>query len=91
MYQSIPSLTITPWATPRDSHILVAPGVRFLLLCLAQGVLNQSKSSISLKKARFLLCLCNLLHGRSEMVLAKTNAPNERNFQTDAGLKSARP
>ena len=28
MYQSIPSLTI-PWLTPRDSHILVAPGVGF--------------------------------------------------------------
>ena len=26
-----------PWATPEDSHILVAPGVGFLLLCLAWG------------------------------------------------------
>ena len=59
---NLPSLTI-PRATPGDSHILVAPGVWFSLLCLAQGsaprvcprgVLNQSKSS---KKARFLLCL----------------------------------
>ena len=38
-----------------DSHILVAPGVGFSLLCLApgglpRGVLNQSKSSIILKK-----------------------------------------
>ena len=59
MYQSIPSLTILPRATPGDSHILVAPGVGFSLLCLARGVLNQSKSSIILKKARFLLCLSN--------------------------------
>ena len=26
-----------PRATPRDSHILVAPGVGFSLLCLARG------------------------------------------------------
>ena len=66
MYKSIPSLTI-PRATPGDSHILVAPGVGFSLLCLARGSargqspggLNQSKSSIILKKARFLLCLLN--------------------------------
>ena len=56
MYQSIPSLTI-PRATSGDSHILVAlergrvfaplscPGV-----CPGGGVLNQSKSSIILKK-----------------------------------------
>ena len=50
MYQSIPSLTI-PRETPGDSHILVAPGVGFSLLCLARGVLNQSKSSIILKKS----------------------------------------
>ena len=38
MCQSIPSLTIPPpWATPGDSHILVAPGVGFSLLCLARG------------------------------------------------------
>ena len=36
MYQSIPSLTI-PRATPGVSHILVAPGVGFSLLCLARG------------------------------------------------------
>ena len=49
-----------PRVTPGDSHILVAPGVGFSLLCLAQGsarkfargVLNQSKSSIILKKKR---------------------------------------
>ena len=52
MYQSIPSLTITPGTTPGDSHILVASGVGFSLLCLARGVLNQSKSSIILKKKR---------------------------------------
>ena len=50
MYQSIPCLT-TPRATPGGSHILVAPGVGFSLLCLARGVLNQSKSSITLKKS----------------------------------------
>ena len=54
MYQSVPCLT-TPRATPGDSHILVAPGVGFSLLCLARGsswgVLNQSKSSITLKKS----------------------------------------
>ena len=52
-----------PRATPGDSHILVAPGVGFSLLCLAwgsaPGVLNQSKSLIILKKARFSLCLLN--------------------------------
>ena len=56
MYQSIPSLTIPPSrATPGDSHILVAPGIGFSLLCLPgvshQGVLNQSKSSIILKES----------------------------------------
>ena len=54
MYQSIPSLTISPRATPEDSHVLVAPGVGFSLLCLARGsarrVSNQSKSPIILKK-----------------------------------------
>ena len=52
MYQSIPSLTTPPphRATPGDSHILVAPGIGFLLLYLARGVLNQSKSSIILRK-----------------------------------------
>ena len=52
MYQSIPSLTILPSrATPVDSHILVAPGVGFSLLCLAREVLNQSKSSIILENS----------------------------------------
>ena len=45
-----------PGTTPGDSHILVAPGVGFSLLCLARGlafgVLNQSKSLIILKKKR---------------------------------------
>ena len=57
MYQSIPNLTIPPRATPGDSHILVAPGIGFSLLCLARGsvpgILNQSKSSIILKKCEF--------------------------------------
>ena len=37
--------------------------------------------------------LCNLLHGPSKMVLARTDALNERNFGTDTqlGLTSARP
>ena len=56
MYQSVPSLTIPPPPPPRDSHILVAPGVGFSLLYLVRGsaqwgVLNQSKSSIILKKS----------------------------------------
>ena len=52
MYQSIPSQTFPPPpGDPRDSHILVPPGVGFSLLCLARGVLNQSKSSIILKKS----------------------------------------
>ena len=59
MYQSIPGLTIPPRATPGDSHILIAPGVTFSLLCLtrgssrgyALGVLNLSKSSIIFKKS----------------------------------------
>ena len=58
-FQAWPS----PRATPGDSHILVVPGVGFSLLCLTQGqppeVLNQSKDSIILKKARFLLCFLN--------------------------------
>ena len=58
MYQSIPSLTI-PRASPGDLHILGAPGVGFVLLCLAQvfarGVLNQNKNLTILKKARFFL------------------------------------
>ena len=90
MYQSIPSLT-SPLGDPQGFAHSSCPGVRFSLLCLAQGVLNQSKSSISLKKSAIFACLCNLLHGRSEMVLARTDAPNERNFETDTGLKSARP
>ena len=54
-----------PLATPGDSHILVAPGVRFSFFCLARGlprmVLNQSKSSIILKKrAIFTLSLKQL-------------------------------
>ena len=62
------SVNPKPDHPPGDSHILVAPGVGFSLLCLARGsarglapggVLNQSKSSIILKKARFLLCLLN--------------------------------
>ena len=48
-----------PWATPRASHILVAPGVSFHSSVLPGGVLNQSKISIILKKVRFLLCLLN--------------------------------
>ena len=31
-------------ATPGDSHILAAPGVRFSLLCLAGGGLSQNKN-----------------------------------------------
>ena len=53
-------------ATPGDSHILVAPEVGFASLscpgvCTGffQGVSNQSKSSIILKKARFLFCFLN--------------------------------
>ena len=57
------SVNSKPDHPPGDSHILVAPGVGFLLLSLAResarGVLNKSKSSIILKKARFLLCLLN--------------------------------
>ena len=74
MYQSIPSLTI-PRATPGDSHILVAPRVGF---SGCPGVcpegLNQSKSSIILKKsAIFALSLkqtgsssFHMLYARSE-------------------------
>ena len=59
MYQSIPSLTIPPTPTPGDSHILVAPGVGFMLLCLALGssrgggILNQNENSTILKTAIF--------------------------------------
>ena len=48
------------------SHILVAPGVGFLLLCVARGsasrgvgVLNQSKNSIILKNSSTFACLLN--------------------------------
>ena len=51
MYQSIPSLTIPPRATPGDSHILVELGSGFRSSVLPGGVLNQSKSSIILKKS----------------------------------------
>ena len=56
MYQSIPSLTIPPppQATPGDSHVVVSQGIGFSLLCLARGVLNQSKSSIILGKSAIL-------------------------------------
>ena len=40
-----------PPPPPGDSHILVAPGVGFSLLCLAQGVLNQNKNLLILKQA----------------------------------------
>ena len=55
-----------PRATPGDSHILVAQGSGFRSSILPgglhgglPGVSNQSKSSIILKKARFLLCFLN--------------------------------
>ena len=46
-----------PPGDPRDSHILVAPGVGFSLLCLARGggTFNQKKSSTILKKRDFCL------------------------------------
>ena len=47
-----------PRTTLGDSHILVVPGIGFSLLCLARSILNQSKSSIILKKsASFALSL----------------------------------
>ena len=54
-----------PRATPGDSHILGAPRVGFSLLCLAResargfarGVLNQSKSSIILRKKSAIFAL----------------------------------
>ena len=66
-YVSVNSKPDHPPATPGDSHILVALGVGFSLLCLARGsargflgvcpgspgkVLNQSKNSIIFKKKR---------------------------------------
>ena len=63
-YVSVNSKPDHPRVTPEDSHILVAPWVGFSLLCFGQGsaqgrALNQSKSSIILKKGRFSLCLSN--------------------------------
>ena len=70
MYQSIPSLTIPPPPPPQGDPrgfansscpwgrvfaLLSCPGV-CPRVCPG-GVLNQNKSSIILKKARFLLCL----------------------------------
>ena len=89
MYQSIPSLTIPPpppQATPKDSHILVAPGVGFSLLCLAQGfargVLHQSKSSIILKKsAIFALSLKQL--SRSSLHMFIYARSEQRDFVPD--------
>ena len=37
MYQSIPSLTIPPRATPGDSHVLTAPGSGFGPTLFASG------------------------------------------------------
>ena len=51
MYQSIPSMTI-PRATPGDSHILVAPGVGFSLLCLARGSARGGEGSLIKVKVR---------------------------------------
>ena len=53
MYQSIPSLTIpSPWVTPRNLHILVAPGSGFRSSVLPGGLESiESKSSIILKKS----------------------------------------
>ena len=44
-HQSIPSLTI-----PGDSHILVTPGVGFLLLCLAWGSGPRTTMDLNSKK-----------------------------------------
>ena len=70
MYQSIPRLTIPPpRAIPGDSHILVAPGVGFSLLCLARGsargFVYQSKSSIILEKSAIFAWSLEPLSGSS--------------------------
>ena len=44
-----------PPGDPRDSHILVAPGVGFSLLCLARGDLKSKEKFNNFEKARFLL------------------------------------
>ena len=62
MYQSIPSLTIHPGDPRGFAHSSCLWGRIFAhLSCpgVFPGVLNQSKSSIILKKARFSLCLLN--------------------------------
>ena len=69
MYQSIPSLTIPP-GDPRGFAHSSCPGVGFSLLCLARGVLNQSKSSIILKKsAIFALSLKQLSSSSFQMFI----------------------
>ena len=58
MYQSVPSLTIPPGRPPGFAHSSCPWGRVFAPLSCA-GVLNQSKSSIILKKNRFSLCVLN--------------------------------
>ena len=72
MYHSILSLTIPPGDPRGFAHSSCARGRVFAALScpgFAPGVLNQSKSSIILKKARFLLCLLTL---RAPRVLVPT-------------------
>ena len=83
MYQSIPSLTIPPpRPTPGNSHIVVASGVGFSLLCLARGSapggLNQSKSSIILKKsAIFALSLKQMGSSSFDMFIYRLEVSSE--------------
>ena len=82
------SVSSKPDHPPGDSHILVASGVGFSLLCLAQGsaqwyapgVLNQSKSSIILKKsAIFALSLKQMVAAPFHMFIYT------RSEQSDSG------
>ena len=60
MYQSIPSLTIPPPGDPRGFAHSSFPRGRVFAPLSCPGVLNESKSLIILKKARFLLSLKQL-------------------------------
>ena len=64
------SVNSKPDHPPGDSHILFAPVVGFSLLCLARGVLNQSKSLIILKiSAIFALSLKQLIGSSFHMFI----------------------
>ena len=76
MYQSIPSLTIPPGNPRGFAHPSCPWGRVFAPLSCpggsTAGVLNQSKSSIILKKAQFSLCLLNKWVAALQFIYARS-------------------